>query len=405
MTADLPLDGITVLDLSHLAAGPWCTMLLADLGAQVIKIERPGAGDMARHAGSVYLGDESAVFLALNRNKRSVVLDLTRDEGREVFARLVTDADAVVENLRPGKAAALGVDRPTLEHLNPGLVYVSISAFGTDGPAAGFAGNDPIVQALSGAMSITGESDGPPARQGVSVPDFAAGMLATQAVLAGLLGRGRHGHGSQVDVNLLDAEIFALGPRAQEYLINGEDQPRLGSAHPQFCPYQAFRCRDGAYVYVSIINDKFWRLLCQALERPDLLADEGYSSNRERVARREELVAALTSQFQEGDAADWLRVLQAAGVPCAPVNTLSTAMADPQVVHNEIVVEVEHPTLGPLRTVAAPMRFDGVRPAVRSAPPRLGADTRAVLQEHGLSEEEIGALLASGTIAAHGEPS
>lgn len=399
MTAHLPLDGVTVLDLSHLAAGPWCTMLLADLGAEVIKIERPGAGDMSRQAGSVYAGEESAVFLALNRNKRSVVLDLTSAEGRQVFHRLVADADAVVENLRPGKAAALGVDRPALEHLAPGLVYVSISAFGTDGPYAGLAGNDPIVQALSGVMSITGEQDGPPARQGVSVPDFAAGMLAVQAVLAGLLGRVRHGGGTQVDLNLLDAEIFALGPRAQEYLINGEDQPRLGSAHPQFCPYQAFRCQDGTYLYLSIINDKFWRLLCRALERPDLLEDAGYAANRDRVARREELVATLTTQFGERDATDWLRTLQDAGVPCAPVNTLSSAMTDPQVVHNEVVAEVAHPTLGQLRTLAAPMRFDGVRPAVRTAPPLLGADTRAVLHEHGLSEEEIESLLASGVIA------
>ncbi|WP_298748265.1 CaiB/BaiF CoA-transferase family protein [uncultured Serinicoccus sp.] len=402
MSASLPLAGLTVLDLSHLAAGPWCTMLLADLGADVIKIERPGTGDMSRTAGSVYAGDESAVFLALNRNKRSVVLDLTSPEGRRVFHRLVLGADAVVENLRPGKAAALGVDRPALEHLAPELVYVSISAFGTDGPYAGLGGNDPIVQALSGVMSITGEQDGPPARQGVSVPDFAAGMLAAQAVLAGLLGRVRHGHGTQVDLNLLDAEIFALGPRAQEYLINGEDQPRLGSAHPQFCPYQAFRCQDGTYIYLSVINDKFWRLLCRALERTDLLEDSGYAANRDRVARREELVATLTAQFGQRDAQDWLRILQDEGVPCAPVNTLSTAMTDPQVVHNQIVVEVEHPTVGQLRTLAAPMRLDGVRPAVRTAPPRLGADTRAVLREHGLSEDEVETLLATGVAASEG---
>ncbi|WP_151525064.1 CaiB/BaiF CoA transferase family protein [Serinicoccus kebangsaanensis] len=403
MSAHLPLAGVTVLDLSHLAAGPWCTMLLADLGAEVIKIERPGAGDMARHAGSVYAEGESAVFLALNRNKRSVVLDLTRPEGQDVFGRLVAGADAVVENLRPGKAAALGVDRASLEHLAPALVYVSISAFGADGPYAGLAGNDPIVQALSGAMSITGEEDGPPARQGVSVPDFAAGMLAAQAVLAGLLGRARHGGGAQVDLNLLDAEIFALGPRAQEYLINGEDQPRLGSGHPQFCPYQAFRCQDGRYLYLSVINDKFWRLLCAALGRSDLLEDVRYASNRDRVARRDELVPTLAAQFAERDADAWLTVLHEAGVPCAPVNTLSSAMTDPQVVHNEIVAEVDHPTVGRLRTLAAPMRFDGARPPVHTAPPRLGADTRSVLQEHGLSVDEVDALLAAGVVAEDGE--
>ncbi|WP_162606638.1 CaiB/BaiF CoA transferase family protein [Jiangella asiatica] len=399
VNAHLPLEGVTVLDLSHLAAGPWCTMLLADLGADVVKIERPESGDMSRQAGSVYAEDQSAVFLSLNRNKRSVALDLKRPEGRAAFYRLADRADAVVENLRPGKAAALGVDRPALAERNPGLVYVSISAFGADGPYANLAGNDPIIQALSGAMAITGEEHGPPARQGVSVPDFAAGMLAAQAVLAGLVGRDRHGEGSQVDLNLLDAEVFALGPRAQEYLINGEDQPRLGSAHPQFSPYQAFRCADGEYVYISIINDKFWRLLCQALDRPDLLADPGYATNRDRVVRRRELAELLEATFADRASDRWLAVLHKAGVPCAPVNTLSQAMTDSQVVHNDIVTEVDHPTLGTLRTLAAPMRFDGVRPPVRDAPPLLGADTRAVLRESGLDDDEIGALVSSGVAA------
>ena len=267
-SVELPLAGITVIDVSHLAAGPWCTMVLADLGADVIKIERPGVGDMSRQAGGVYAGEESAVFLSFNRNKRSVALDLKEPLGREVLHRLVERADVFVENLRAGKTAQLGIDHATLANLNPALVYASISAFGDDGPYVDLPGNDPIIQALSGAMSLTGEPDGPPARQGVSVPDFGAGMMAAFSIVAALLGRQTTGRGCKLDLNLLDVEIFALGPRAQEHLITGEDQPRLGSAHPQFAPYQAFRCRDGRYLYIAAINEKFWHLLCQALKSP-----------------------------------------------------------------------------------------------------------------------------------------
>ena len=404
MTAHLPLQGITVLDLSHLAAGPWCTMVLADLGADVIKIEKPETGDMSRHAGNVYAADESAVFLSLNRNKRSVALDLKQAEGREAFYRLAEHADVVVENLRPGKAAQLGVDRETLAARNPGLVYASISAFGDSGPYLDLAGNDPIIQALSGAMAITGEEDGPPSRQGVSVPDFGAGMMAGFAILAALVGRQRDGQGCQVDLNLLDVEVFALGPRAQEFLINGEDQPRLGSAHPQFSPYQAFRCSDGRYVYIAIINDKFWRLLCSALGEPELTDDPRYESNVGRVAHREKLARHLGERMSQRPSKAWLRILQDAGVPCAPVNSLSEAMSDPQVLHNELIANVEHRTLGTLQTIALPMRFDGKRPPVREAPPLLGEHTLEVLKAAGLSPESLASLMDKAGITPADHP-
>ncbi|GAB3264078.1 CaiB/BaiF CoA transferase family protein [Arthrobacter pigmenti] len=389
MTATLPLQGVTVLDLSHLAAGPWCTMVLADLGADVIKIENPDAGDMSRRAGGIYAGDQSAVYLSLNRNKRSVALDLKTNAGLEAFRSLAEHADVVIENLRPGKAAALGVDRASLAERNPGLIYASISAFGAQGPYVDLAGNDPIVQALSGAMALTGEEDGPPSRQGVSVPDFGAGMMAGYAILAALVGRMRDGQGCQVDLNLLDVEIFALGPRAQEYLVDGKDQPRLGSAHPQFSPYQAFRCSDEEYIYIAVINDKFWHLLCKALDRPDLGIDPQYNSNRDRVQNRYGLAKLLEDLFVQQDSVYWLQVLQENGVPCAPVNSLSQAMADPQVVHNELIADLEHPTVGTLRTVGLPMRFDGVRPPLREAPPLLGAHTEAVLREYGINTDHL----------------
>ncbi|NJC21485.1 formyl-CoA transferase/CoA:oxalate CoA-transferase [Arthrobacter pigmenti] len=404
MTARLPLEGITVLDLSHLAAGPWCTMVLADLGADVIKIERPETGDMSRQAGNIYAGDQSAVFLSLNRNKRSIALDLKHPEGRQVFFRLAEKADVVVENLRPGKAAQLGVDRASLAERNPGLVYASISAFGTSGPYVDLAGNDPIVQALSGAMSITGEEDGPPSRQGVSVPDFGAGMMAGYAILAALVGRQRDGQGSEVNLNLLDVSVFALGPRAQEYLINGEEQPRLGSAHPQFSPYQAFPCSDGRYVYIAVINDKFWRLLCSALGQPGIADDPRYTTNVGRVQHRAELAGQISALMAQHPSGQWLEVLQNAGVPCAPVNNLSEAMSDPQVLHNGLLATMEHPTLGDLPTVGLPMTFDGERPPIRKAPPLLGEHTLEILTAAGVSEEDSRKLLDSGAAALGLEP-
>jgi crotonobetainyl-CoA:carnitine CoA-transferase CaiB-like acyl-CoA transferase len=399
MTERLPLAGITVLDLSHLAAGPWCTMVLADLGADVIKIERPGTGEMSRQAGSVYAGDQSAVYLALNRNKRSVALDLKSTQDREVLYRLAEEADVLVENLRPGKTEELGVGYTKLSEINPALVYASISAFGDTGPYVDLPGNDPIIQALSGAMSITGEEDGPPARQGVSVPDFGAGMMAGFAIAAALVGRQQTGRGCKLELNLLDVEIFALGPRAQEYLINGEEQPRLGSAHPQFAPYQAYRCKGDRYLYVAIINDKFWTKLCTALDRPDLAEHPDYATNVERTKRRQQLVALLEPILLGRDRDEWLALLQQHGVPCGPVNTLGEAMADPQVKHNELIQTVQHPTLGALDTVGLPMRFDGVRPPVRLAPPLLGEHTQQVLADYGVDASEIAVAVEAEAVA------
>lgn len=380
MTATQPLSGLVVLDLSHLAAGPWCTMVLADLGADVIKVERPPTGDMSREAGVVYSGDRSAVFLALNRNKRSIALDLKSAEGRAVLHRLAARADVVVENLRPGRTAELGADYDTLAAINPRLVYASISAFGESGPGLELPGNDPIIQAMSGAMAITGAEGGPPARQGVSVPDFGAGMMAGYAILAALHGRERTGRGSRVALNLLDVEVFALGPRAQEFLINRQEQPRLGSAHPQFAPYQAFECADGNWFYLSIINDKFWRLLCGAIERPDLTSDPRFTTNRERVAHRPDLLAELVPLFASDSREAWLKLLQHAGVPAGPVNSLGDALNDPQVVHNELITTLAAGTDGPaVPTVGLPMRFDGQRPPVRRTAPALGEHTDEIL--------------------------
>lgn len=393
-----PLSGTTVLDASHLAAGPWCAMVLADLGADVIKIERPGTGDIARDAGSVYTGDQSAVFLSFNRNKRSLALDLQNEAGSAAFSRLVEKADVFVENFKPGTTQRLGVDYATLSAINPGLIYASISAFGTDGPYSNQPANDPIIQALSGAMSLTGESDRPPARQGVSVPDFGTGMMAAVGIVSALLGRQSTGHGEHLELNLLDVEIFALGPRAQEYLINGEDQPRLGSAHPQFAPYQAFQCADGEYIYIAIINDKFWHSLCEALGHPEWEDDPAFRANSDRTRNRAQLDARIEPVIQSRDRYSWLDLFHRHGVPCGSVNTLSDTFSDPQVEHNGLVEQFLHPTLGELQTLGSPITFSGKHSTVEKPPPLLGQHSAEVLTESGFSEAEVSDLLKKGAI-------
>jgi crotonobetainyl-CoA:carnitine CoA-transferase CaiB-like acyl-CoA transferase len=386
--------------MTHLAAGPWCTMVLADLGADVVKVERPEGGDMSRQAGSVYCGGESAVFLALNRNKRSLALDLKRPESRDVLQRLVGKADILVENLRPGKTAELGVGYDAVAAMNPRIVYASISAFGQTGPYVDMPGNDPIIQAMSGAMSITGEADGPPARQGVSVPDFGAGMMTAFAILAAIVGRERSGRGAHLDLNLLDVAIFALGPRAQEYLINRQEQPRVGSAHPRFAPYQAYRCKGGRYLYIAAINDKFWHKLCLAIGRPELADHPDFATNVERTKRREDLVALLEPILLERERDAWLAEMRAHGVPCGPVNELGEALSDPQVIHNELIHRMHHPMAGDVDTIGLPVRVDGSSMPVRAAPPLLGEHTVEVLAECGLSSESTKRLLRAGVVAA-----
>jgi crotonobetainyl-CoA:carnitine CoA-transferase CaiB-like acyl-CoA transferase len=391
-----PLDGVTILDASHLAAGPWCTMVLADLGADVIKVERPGTGDIARNAGTVYIESESAIFLAFNRGKRSVALDLSNAEGRAAFDRMVEQADVFVQNYRPGTAERLGIHDARLREINPALVYVSISAFGPSGPYVERPANDPIIQAMSGAMAITGEGDRPPARQGVSIPDFGTGMMAAVGITSALLGRARHGEGCHLEYSLLDVEIFALGPRAQEFLINGEEQPRLGSGHPQFSPYQAFKCKGGEYLYIAVINDKFWKALCTALERPELIDDPRYASNQDRCSNRADLASLLESILAERSRNAWIELFDRFGVPSGPVNTLAEVFDDPQVLHNRVVDSIDHPKLGRVPTLSLPFTISGNKPTLDRSPPMLGQHTREVLEEFGVDSETMDTLVASG---------
>ncbi|WP_400159983.1 CaiB/BaiF CoA transferase family protein [Arthrobacter sp. BPSS-3] len=392
-----PLKDLVVLDLSRILSGPFATMTLADLGADVIKIEQPGAGDDTRQWGPPFQGEEAAYFLSVNRNKRSLAVDLKSPEGLEVVRELARRADIVVENFRPGTAARLGLGYEELSKDNPGLVYASISGYGQTGPDALRPGYDAIAQARSGIMSVTGETDGPPVRVGVSSADLVAGMWATIGVLAALHEKQRTGQGQWVDISLLDGSVSWLTYVSSGYFASGEVPRRYGSAHPTIAPYQAFPSADG-FVMVAVGNDGLWRRFADALGDAALAGDPRYASNPSRVAHREELIPAIEAIMRTRTTEDWVRTLDEAGVPVGPIQTVDQALADPQVLARGMVAELDHPTAGPMKVVGCPVRLTRTPASVRTAPPVLGQDTDQVLASLGLDADRIYALHSSGAV-------
>lgn len=392
-----PLKDLLVLDLSRILSGPFATMTLADLGADVIKIEQPGSGDDTRQWGPPFQGEEAAYFLSVNRNKRSLAVDLKSPEGLEVVRELARRADIVVENFRPGTAARLGLGYEELSKDNPGLVYASISGYGQTGPDALRPGYDAIAQARSGIMSVTGETDGPPVRVGVSSADLVAGMWATIGVLAALHEKQRTGQGQWVDISLLDGSVSWLTYVSSGYFASGEVPRRYGSAHPTIAPYQAFATADG-FVMVAVGNDGLWRRFAAELGDAALAADPRYASNPSRVAHREELIPAIEAIMRTRTTADWVRALDEAGVPVGPIQTVDQALVDPQVLARGMVAELDHPTAGPMKVVGCPVRLTRTPASVRTAPPVLGQDTDQVLASLGLDTDRIQALHSSGAV-------
>jgi crotonobetainyl-CoA:carnitine CoA-transferase CaiB-like acyl-CoA transferase len=384
----LPLEGIRVLDLSRVLAGPYCTMLLADLGADVVKVERPGEGDETRTWGPPYVGGEAAYFLSVNRGKRSIAVDLGRPEGREIVRRLARGADVVLENFRRGTAERLGVGYEDLVRDNSRLVYCSISGFGPGGPEAR-PGYDFVVQAESGLMAITGERSGPPTKVGVAVVDVLTGYAAATSILAALTARVTSGLGARLEVSLLDTALSALVNVAAAALVTGAEPLRYGNAHPNIVPYQTFDAADGA-IAVAAANDGLFRRLCTVLERPELADDERFRTNPLRVEHRDELIPELQGVFVTRPAADWLSRLDESGVPAGKVRDVLDALAA-----HTATFSVEHPTAGPLRLVASPVRPADPAPL---PPPLLGQHTRDVLAELGCSDSEIDALEREGVI-------
>lgn len=394
-----PLDGITILDLTVMTAGPVGTMLLGDFGADVIKVEEPASGDLARGLGTLFVEGESVQFLSQNRNKRSVRLDLKSEAGREVFLRLARSADVVVENFRPGTVERLGIGYEAVKAVNPGIIYASVSAFGQTGPYAGWPANDPIVQAVAGLMDMTGESDGRPVRVGAPLPDFGAAAMLAFGISAALLHRERHGEGQRLDTSLLGATLFATIPRDGEAIRSGHAPERLGSGHPTMVPYRNYQGSDGRYFFAAAFTPKFWQNLCTALERTDLPTDARFTDNRARTANREALDAILEEIFTSRPAQFWVERLSAKDVPCALVQDYHTALTeDPQVRHNGAVLHFEHPLAGPMTNIANPVNLHGSPAEVRRPPPVLGQHTEEVLREKGFSTEEVARLLHEGTV-------
>lgn len=402
------LAGVRVLDLSRVLAGPWCTQTLADLGADVIKVERPGAGDDTRGWGPPFLKDraghdtaEAAYYLGTNRNKRSVTIDIARPEGQDLVRRLADTCDVMIENFKVGDMARYGLDAATLRATRPRLVYCSITGFGQTGPYRERAGYDYAIQGLGGLMSVTGERDdlpgGGPQKVGVAVADLFTGMYATVAILAALRHRDATGQGQVIDMALLDSQVAMLANLGANYLVTKKAPRRAGNAHQNIVPYQVFEVADG-HLILAVGNDGQFEKFCTVAGCPELAADPRFAKNAARVRHRELLVPLLAAVMKTRARADWLAALEAAKVPCGPINGLDEVFADPQVRHRGMTATVQHPLAGPLELVASPLKLSATPPALRRAPPLLGQHTDEVLAEIGLAPARVAELRAAGIV-------
>lgn len=404
------LSGVRVLDLSRVLAGPWCTQTLADLGADVIKIERPGSGDDTRGWGPPFLRDhdghetgESSYYLCANRNKRSLAVDIATADGQALIRRLARGCDVVVENFKVGDMARYGLDAARLRTDDPRLIYCSITGYGQTGPYARRPGYDFAVQGLGGLMSVTGERDGLPGagpqKVGVAVADLFTGMYATVAILAALRHRDATGEGQVIDMALLDAQVAMLANLGSQYLVGGVVPQRMGNGHPSIVPYQAFEVADG-HVILAVGNDAQFARFCAIAGHPEWAGDPRFARNANRVRNRDVLVPLIAYAMRMRVRADWLAALEAGGIPCSSVNDIDEVFADPQVRARGLQVAVDHPARDALPLVASPLRLSATPVRYRSAPPTLGQHTEEILREFGFSGEEIAALWAAEAISS-----
>ena len=393
------LDGVRVLDLTRALAGPFCTLMLGDYGAEVIKIELPGTGDDTRHWGPPFIGDESAYFLSINRNKRSLTLNFKEEQARHIFLKLATDADVIVENFTPGVMARFGLEYAAVRAVNPKIIYCSISGFGQDGPYQSRPAYDQIMQGISGLMSITGEPGGEPQKVGVAVTDIGSGMWAAFAVMSALYHRAQNGgQGQYIDISMLDAQVAWLTYQAGYYFAYGRPPQRLGAAHPTLVPYQAFMGQDGKYLNVAVGSERLWERFCQGIKRMDLKDRPEFAVNGVRVENRAVLVPLLQEHFLTRPADAWVADLQAVNVPAGPINDLADVFADPQVLHREMLLEMPHPTLGSVKQTGLPVKFSQTPGGLDLPPPLLGEHNTPILRELGYSAAEIAAMEQQGVI-------
>ena len=391
------LDGLTVLDLTRVLSGPYCTMMLADMGARVIKVEQPGKGDDTRGWGPPFVEGESAYFMSINRNKESVTINLKHPEGRRVLDALIARSDVLVENFRPGTLDRMGLGYRDLAERRPALVYCSISGFGQTGPRRHEPGYDAVLQGEGGLMSITGDRDTPAYRLGVAIADIISGMFSAWGVAVALLARHRTGRGQLVDVGMLDSVAAILTYQAGIYFATGEAPVRLGNRHPTITPYETLEAADGDLV-VAVGNDQLWVSFCKVLGVDDLADDDRFRTNRDRVAHREELRPLLVKRLRTRKAEEWLADLKAAGIPCGGVRDLHQVFTDPHVIDRAMVVAMQHPAAGAIRQLGGPIKLGDTPGAVRTPPPTLGQHTDRILGELGIGDTEIARLRAGGAI-------
>lgn len=394
----LPLAGIRVIDLTRILAGPFATMRLADLGADVVKVENPDGGDDTRAWGPPFLNGVSTYFFAVNRNKRSVAIDLKEEAGKALLARLLETADVLIENFRPGTLARLGFGWEALRERLPRLVYCSISGYGHEGRFRDKASYDVVIQGEAGAMDLTGAPDGPPTKIGLSIADEVAGLHAVEGILLALLARSRTGRGDRIDISLYDGLLSLLTYQGQMWLACGKAPQRMGNAHPSIVPYETFRAQDG-YLNIGVGSEPLWVKFCAALERPEWAQDPDFRTNKLRVENRARLRPLIEARLLEARAAEWYARLERAGVPCGLVRGVPDALTQAASDTRGMIVEVDHPEAGRVRMVATPVRLGSGPEPPRRAPPRLGEHTDEVLREAGLLPDEIEALRTKGTIA------
>ncbi len=383
------LEGIRVLDLTRALAGPFCTLMLGDYGADVIKIEIPGTGDDTRHWGPPFVGEESAYFLSINRNKRSLTLNFKEPEAIDVFLKLVKDSDVVVENFTPGVMARFGLDYETIKKVNHKIVYCSISGFGQTGPYQNRPAYDQIMQGISGIMSLTGEPGGEPQKVGIAVTDIGAGMWSAFAIMAAIFHRDQKGDGQYIDISMMDAQVAWLTYQAATYFANEAPPERLGAAHPTLVPYQAFMCQDGKYINVAVGSERIWERFCQGMKMPEMKENPQYATNRDRVRNRAEIVPNLQKIFLTRPVNEWVQDLQEFNVPCGPINDLADVFSDPQLLHRKMFVEMAHPTLGSIKQTGIPIKFSLTPGGLDRHPPLLGEHNSELLQELGYSDADI----------------
>ncbi|XP_074549675.1 succinyl-CoA:glutarate CoA-transferase [Halichoeres trimaculatus] len=394
-----PLEGVRVLDLTRVLAGPFATMILGDLGAEVIKVEKPGAGDDTRGWGPPFVGAESVYFLSVNRNKKSIAVDLKHPKGASIIQKLTGVCDVLVENYLPGKLGEMGFGYDQLSRVNPQLIYCSISGYGQTGPQSQSPGYDSIASAVSGMMHITGPEDGDPVRPGVAMTDLATGLYAHGAIMAALLQRHKTGKGVHIDCNLLSSQVSCLSHIAANYLNAGKEARRWGTAHESIVPYQGFKTKDG-HIVVAAGNDKQFVRVCQVLELTELTQVEKYKTNKLRVQNRKQLLDILSQRFLQETTSDLLRRFEGSGVPVGPINNMKQVCADPQVKHNGLIQDMNHPTAGRITVPGPAVRFSGFTPAGPTPPPLTGQHTVQVLRDTlCYSDDVIKTLLETKAVA------